>query len=151
VDQKRKNKTCADAQCSNEFSPYNSLQKYCSYQCTVKNQKQKPKKQIKRISKFSPKRKKENALYLKKRILFLEKPENKICFIDNCERTSTTIEHRMGREGYADDWARQNGITLYLDERYWAGCCFDHNLQLENDPELSKKYQLSKLHGGKKL
>ena len=56
----------------------------------------------------------------------------------------------MGRVGYADDWARDNKISLYLDIRFWKPCCLAHNLELENNPELSKKYQLSKIHGGKK-
>ena len=147
---KVKSKVCKDEQCSNEFTPFNSLQKYCSFDCTSKNQKQKSNKKFKPIPKFSPKRKKEVAIYLKKRINFLEKPENKICFIEGCESRSTTIEHRRGRKGYADEYAMQNGITLYLDERFWAGCCLKHNLQLENDHELSKQYQLSKIHGGQK-
>lgn len=56
----------------------------------------------------------------------------------------------MGRIGYADDWAIENGITLFLDVRFWKPCCLEHNLELENNPELSKQYQLSKIHGGKK-
>ena len=56
----------------------------------------------------------------------------------------------MGRKGFADQWAKDNNISLYLDERFWKPCCLAHNLELENNPELSKKYQLSKIHHGKK-
>ena len=88
--------------------------------------------------------------YKKKRIEFLSKPENSICFISGCNSRANTIEHTRGRVGYADDFARENGITLYLDERFWKPCCLHHNQELENNPELSKAYQLSKLTGKKK-
>lgn len=78
-------------------------------------------------------------------------PQNMICFIGGCGKRSTTIEHTKGRLGYADQWARDNDISLYLDVRFWKGCCFEHNNKLENDSELSYKYQLSKTHKGKKL
>lgn len=32
---------------------------------------------------------------------------------------ATEIHHQKGREGYADDYARENDIPLILDERYW--------------------------------
>lgn len=32
---------------------------------------------------------------------------------------ATQIHHQKGREGYADDYARDNDIPLILDERYW--------------------------------
>jgi len=67
-------------------------------------------------------------------------PKKRICFIDGCNKPSTTIEHRVGR------WGKN-----YLDTTTWAGCCLEHNLELENNAELSKKYQLSKIHGGKKI
>jgi len=75
---------------------------------------------------------------------------NKICFIDGCSLTATTIEHTKGRTGYADEWARENKISLFLDERFWKGCCWKHNGELENNTELSHKYQLSKIHNGTK-
>lgn len=88
----------------------------------------------------SAKRKLEESIYIRKKKAFLALPENKVCFIQGCQKRSTTIEHRAGRIG-----------SNYLDESTWAGCCWSHNIQLENDPELSKKYQLSKIHGGKKI
>ena len=137
--------------CGSDFKPkYLTTERFCSFKCANKDVKS-PKKKFSRIKPMSAKRKKEKALYLKKRIEFLEKPENKICFIRTCNKPATTVEHRAGRVGYADDYARENGITLYLDERYWAPCCLHHNLELENNPELSKEYQLSKIHLGKKL
>jgi len=118
-------KTCEENDCKNA---YRQLQ-YA---------KQKSKKQVP-IKKVSDKRKLDDIIYKSERIKFLMKSENKICFIEGCNKPSTTIEHRAGR-----------GIN-YLNQDTWAGCCLEHNLELENNTELSKKYQLSKIHGGEKL
>lgn len=90
-------------------------------------------------------------VYSKLREEFLAKPENQQCFIEGCYNPAESVEHLRGRKGYYDDWARENKITLYLDVRFWAPCCLSCNLELERNPELSKQYQLSKLHKGKKL
>ncbi|MDR2223591.1 MAG: hypothetical protein LBE34_12805 [Flavobacteriaceae bacterium] len=136
-----KPKTC---KCGKEFKQYNSLQKYCSYSCQSKYAKPK------RVNKVSKKRQEDNEIYSVIRKEFLSKEYNQICFIEGCNKQANTVEHSIGRIGYADDWARENGITLFLDVRFWKPCCLEHNLELENNPELSKKYQLSKIHGGKK-
>jgi hypothetical protein len=97
-------------------------------------------KSLNPIPKVSKKRQIENAKYSVLRIEFLGKPENRICFIDGCNKPSTTIEHRAGR------WGKN-----FLDTSTWAGCCLEHNLELENNSELSKKYQFSKITGKLKL
>lgn len=130
-------KKCANKNCSNEFKQYNSLVKYCSSNCQKECSKPNFKlKSLKPIPTVSKKRKIENAKYSVLRIEFLSKPENRICFIDGCNKPSTTIEHRAGR------WGKN-----FLDTSTWAGCCLEHNLELENNAELSKKYQLSKITG----
>ena len=142
--------------CREKFTPTKFLQKFCEnckeaereYQSGKMAKISAPKKPI---NKVSDKRKVENIIYTSNRIKFLMKPENKICFIDECRNPATTIEHSAGRLGFYDDWARDNNISLYLDQRFWKPCCHAHNLELENNPELSKKYQLSKIHGGEKL
>ena len=103
------------------------------------------------IRKVSKKRKKENREYTIKRLQFLSQPENLRCFIEGCNNIADTIEHTRGREGYADEWARENDLTLYLDVRFWKPCCNFHNLELERNSELSEKYQLSKISGKKKI
>lgn len=150
-------KNCKNPECCKEFKLFKTTDKYCSIECQKKCEKPKGKKPIvwnnkprKPINKISQKQKIINAKYTVLRIEYLSKPENKICFIDGCNRNSTTIEHTMGRIGFADDWARENNIPLTIDVRYFAGCCLEHNLELENNPELSKQYQLSKIHGGRK-
>ncbi len=147
---KIKPKICKNTECNKEFAPYNSLQKYCSFSCAkseTKGLSKKPRKPIRTISK---QRAKDLPKYIKLREEFLSKPENQVCFIDGCYNYATSIEHQRGRRGYADDWARENKISLYLDVRFWKPCCVECNLELERNPELSKKYQLSKIHGGKK-
>lgn len=90
------------------------------------------------IKKVSDKKALQDIIYKSERIKFLSLPENSICFIEGCNKKANTIEHRRGR-----------GIN-YLNQETWAGCCLEHNLELENNPELSKKYQLSKIHKGAK-
>lgn len=154
----KKNKTCKDERCDNEFTPFNSLQKYCSWKCTNRNKKpsqnapksfsRKPRKPINKVSK---KQAVINSQYSADRIVYLAKPENKICFIDGCNKKATTVEHTRGRgKGYFDEESRLTGICKTLDQRFWKPCCLEHNLELERNPELSKKYQLSKIHGGAK-
>ena len=108
-------------------------------------------KERKPIPKFSKKREKENREYTIKRLQFLAQPENLRCFIEGCNKRADTIEHTMGRKGFADDWARENNVSLLLDVRFWKPCCNEHNLELERNPELSQKYQLSKITGKEKL
>ena len=110
----------------------------------------KEKKAPKPIKKMSAKLAKNTRIYSELRKGFLAQPENAFCFIKGCGRKASTIEHIMGREGFADNWARENDIPLLLDVRYFKPCCLHHNLELEINPKLSKKYQLSKIHGGKK-
>ncbi|SIR25087.1 hypothetical protein [Chryseobacterium indoltheticum] len=113
-----------------------------------KDKLQKPKKAIPKVS---AKRKIENPQYTIKRLQFLAQPENLRCFIEGCNKRADTVEHTMGRKGFADQWARDNNISLYLDVRFWKPCCNDHNLELERNPELSQKYQLSKISGNAKI
>ncbi len=120
----------------------------CAYADYYKNPKPKTVKAINRLSK---KRQKQSRDYTVKRKIFLAMPQNRICFIAGCGKIATTIEHKKGRSGFADKHARDNNIPLLLDERFWAGCCLHHNLELERNTELSKKYQLSKLHDGEKI
>ncbi len=152
---KRKPKTC---QCGTEFLPYNTIQKFCSANCQFKFGKKiniklkslNPEKKRYAIPKVSEKRKALNPLYASVRIEVLVEANFK-CFIDGCINVANTCEHTMGRKGFADQWARDNDIPLLIDKRYLKACCLHHNGELENNPELSKEYQLSKIHGGKKL
>lgn len=125
--------------CGRVVKMFRTTDKYYEPACQIKHKGAPVKKPIKPIAKLSGKKKKETAEYLKKRIEYLALPENKFCFIEGCNRRATTVEHRAGRIG-----------SNFLDTATWAPCCLQHNLELENNPELSKQYQLSKIHGGAK-
>lgn len=147
----KKNKICKNKGCENEFTPFNSIQKYCSWKCTNDNKKPSKIKQNKPIRQVSKKQAVINSKYTVQRIQYLSKEENKNCFVDGCIRKANTVEHTRGRgKGFFDEYAEQNNIPKTLDERFWKPCCLEHNLEFERNPELSKKYQLSKLHGGRK-
>ena len=141
-------KTC---KCGTEFKQYNSLNVYCSAACKFKYAKpiNIKLKAMKPIPKVSEKRKVINKIYETVRIEVLTEAKFK-CFIDGCSNVANTIEHSAGRIGFYDDWARDNNIPLIIDKRFLKACCLHHNGELENNPELSKQYQLSKIHGGKK-
>lgn len=132
-----KTKKCKNPDCSK--NAYSNLQPFCGHKCRDKI-KPKKQKEVYTIPKVSQKRQIENLQYQVLRTEFLGKKENQICFIDGCNKQSTTIEHRAGR------WGKN-----FLDISTWAGCCLEHNLELENNPELSKKYQFSKITGKSKI
>jgi hypothetical protein len=56
----------------------------------------------------------------------------------------TIIEHTAGRIVLADDWPWEIICQFVIDKRFLKACCLHHNGELENNPELSKEYQLSK-------
>lgn len=148
-------------QCGTEFEPvYSTVEMFCSRLCSIFYKKEKDKakaegKSVKNartpIARRSKKGQVLDRKYSSLRKAFLAMPENKYCFIKGCGKPSTTIEHRKGRKGFADDWAREHDVPLLIDVRFFAGCCHEHNLELETNSELSKEYQLSKIHDGKKI
>jgi len=143
--------------CREKFQPRYFLQKFCDeFSCRIAETEYQSEKMAKTISKppkqipkISDKRKALSPIYEKVRIEVLVEAKFK-CFINGCNNVANTAEHIMGRKGFADDWARDNNIPLLVDKRFLRACCWHHNGELENNPELSKKYQLSKIHGGKK-
>lgn len=127
------------------WKQYNSFQKCHCEMCLDSA----PLKKKKLIKKVSDKRKELNAIYQKVRIEVLSEAKFK-CFIDGCKNVANTVEHLMGRKGYADEWAKDNNIPLLIDKRFLKACCLVHNGELETNPELSKKHQYSKISGIKK-
>lgn len=43
--------------------------------------------------------------------------KDKLCKV--CGKKADQVHHMMGRAGYADQWARDNGIPLLIDTRFW--------------------------------
>jgi hypothetical protein len=140
--------------CNEKFTATTFLQKSCTnLVCQGKfRELQKSKLKVvnkKPINKVSPKREALKKDYETVRIEVLSEAKFK-CFIKNCNKTATTIEHLMGHKGFADQWARDNNIPLHIDKRYLRACCLPHNGELETNPILAKEYQYSKISGIKK-
>lgn len=116
---------------------------YWNYRASLKPVK------IKDIGKPIPKVSKKKAVldakYTVKKIVYMGKPENKICPVTN--QPTTDIHHKMGRVGFADSWARINNIPLLLDERFWLAVSRDGHRQIEENPAWAKEqgYSLSRL------
>lgn len=91
----------------------------------------KPKKPIYRIPKMGKKRKEESKTYSDRRLIFLE---GKKCAVFP-ELDATEVHHQKGREGYADNWARDKKISLYLDERYWLPVSHDGHVYIGDHPQ----------------
>lgn len=117
------------------WKQYNSLEKCNCDECLKAKallQKEKemtwgkvPKKQYS-IPKVSEKRKIDNLKYSAQRIVFLGKPENKICPITGWP--TTDIHHKKGRVG-----------DLFLDERYWVALSREGHQYVEDNPEWAKE------------
>ena len=119
--------------CSQKFTPTYFLQKHCNedeckqaekiYQSIkLSDSRSKPQKPIKKVSE---KRSVENLQYSADRIVFLGKPENKICPIT--KKPTTDIHHKRGRIG-----------SLLLDQRYWVALSREGHKYVEENPEWAK-------------
>lgn len=137
-------------QCGNPFKLYSTTDKYCSAECkrTAMLDKPLPLKKRPQIPRFSKKATVLNSQYSADRIIFLGKPENKICPVTN--QPTTDVHHKKGRKGFADDWARLNNIPLLLDQRYWLALSREGHRHVEEHPEWAKEngYSLNRLSNG---
>lgn len=121
-----KQKECGDKDCTNTFPQYNSLQKYCSTGCKVKNSKVKNRGSG-IINPISDKKMKELAIYrpLSKKYL----KENPVCEVKGCGKPSTNIHHKNGR----------TGKRLY-DLKYFLACCGTcHPKRIHENPKWARK------------
>jgi hypothetical protein len=56
------------------------------------------------------------------------------------DEPATTVHHMKGRGfGFADDWAKERGIILLLDERYWLPCSLEGHRFIELNPTFAKE------------
>lgn len=125
-----KQKVCRNKGCNNKFTPYKTTDKFCSPGCFYKNQKQQPKKQ--QIRKISKNKIPLVSTYLKKRKLFLSKHPN--CAVYPSKK-ATEIHHMMKRRGFADQYAIDNKIPLYIDERFFLPVSRSGHEKIEENPE----------------
>jgi len=138
-------RNCDNPDCGKEFKKFKSTDKYCSYSCKVAVEGKPEPRQSKAINKKSKKQAVLDGKYTVARIEFLGKPENKICPIT--KRPATDIHHKMGRIGFADQWARDNNIPLLLDTRFWVALSRAGHTYVEEHPEWAKEngYSLNRL------
>ena len=124
--------------CKKPFTPFNSLQKYCSGECKATEVKveRKPRKMIKPIS---DKRKVELQTYTVERREWLI---GKKCAVFP-DQNATQCHHMMGRVGYADQWAKDNGISLYLDKRFWLPVSMEGHRKIEENHVWAKQMGFS--------
>lgn len=54
-------------------------------------------------------------------------------------QVAVDIHHKKGRQGYADQWARDHDVPLLLDERFWLPVSRMGHNKIELNPEWAKK------------
>lgn len=150
MNQTIKKKTCRADGCDNKFTPGNSLDKYCSFNCAkpylkpINRSGIKPPGPDKRerivrkpIKVMSAKMKTQLAKYHRLKIKFMERPENKHCPVNG--QATTDVHHKMGRVGFADQSARDKDIPLLLDERFWLAVSRSGHRWIEEHPTQAKE------------
>lgn len=66
---------------------------------------------------------------------------NPVCEIHDCVSRSTNTHHKMGREGFADDLARENDIPLVSDVRFFLACCSScHPQRIHENPKWAREH-----------
>lgn len=116
--------------CDAVFKPFKTTDVVCSYTCMtlmLKDKPKSPKKEFKPIPVMSAKRKKENAKYLKDRMDFLNKPENKMCRVFT-KLQATEVHHMKGRTG-----------KLFLDQKFWLAVSRKGHQKIEMNPDWAKE------------
>ncbi len=81
------------------------------------------------INPISPKQLERMRQYSKDRALWL--PGKKCAVFP--EKNAVECHHRKGREGYADTWARDNGVWLLNDQRFWLAVSHEGHLKITNN------------------
>lgn len=125
-------KICAAKGCNNEFKMNRTTDKYCSPACAYGAKPiQKPAKSI-AIKTMSEKRRRESYTYAKKRRIFLEKRENKVCIVAkivfNKTLFATEIHHKAGRVGK---------LLNYVP--YWLAVSRDAHVWIHENPDQAYK------------
>lgn len=105
----------------------------------IEKQRLKTKEPRKAPKKVSDKRKAENPIYSERRKIFLQ---GKKCAVFP-ELDATEVHHMAGKRGYIDQWAYDNGVTAFLDERFWLAVSSDGHIKIEADTVWAKDMRFS--------
>lgn len=92
----------------------------------------KPTPKAKPLPLRSPKRKKEEAIYLKMRLDFLNAHPMCEAHLQGCKTYASEVHHKAGRVG-----------DLYLDQTEWLAVCRRCHQWIENHPEDAKELGFS--------
>lgn len=88
-------------------------------------------------NKKSKKRESEEQIYTRKKRDHMA--DHPYCQAMNCNQSAMDLHHRAGRQGYADEWAREQGISLFIDERYFMSVCRSCHKWIEANPKEAEK------------
>lgn len=55
------------------------------------------------------------------------------------QKKSAQVHHLRGRNGYADQWARERGVSLLLDVRWWAAVSAEGHQWLHSHPKEARE------------
>jgi hypothetical protein len=89
----------------------------------------KPQKEKKKIAQVSFKMKKELSVYSATKGPWIK---DKRCAVDPSQ-PATDVHHMKGKVGYADKWARDNGIPLLIDKRFWLPVCRTSHIKITDN------------------
>ena len=114
-------------ECGKEFKQYNSLSKYCSWECKNKNTTTRilPKKPIPKVSK---KQKELNKIYQSLKIDFFLLPENQICPVT--KEPATEVHHKH---------CGSNRQKYFLDTPTWLGVSRKGHDWIHNHPKQARE------------
>lgn len=89
---------------------------------------------VHKIANRSTKRANQEKEYLKKRAIFLKKPENLLCNANapGCTKIAKVIHHKKGRIE-----------NLLTDERFWLATCSHCNMWIEENSEKAREMGLT--------
>ena len=129
--------------CGEGFTPkYRTTERFCSFRCansfTKEHAKDRREEKRRSIKKETTKQARLNRKYSQKRRRFLERPENKYCAVFP-RALATEVHHKMGRQGYADQWAEKNDVPLVVDERHFLAVCRKGHELIEKSPAWAKE------------
>lgn len=144
MNKKLPKRKCKSSSCDVLFQKVRALDMFCSPKCgrdhkdelEAKKAGNAPKKKF--IAPTSKKMLGELAIYRPIRDGYLSRHE--ICEVEDCGRTVTNLHHKMGRTGYADEWARNEGVKLLWDVRFFMACCSKcHPQRIHENPEWARE------------
>jgi hypothetical protein len=118
-------------ECSTEFKPFKTTDKYCSFECADANKKPSAKKvypakkKQKRIKQISDSMAKKLVVYREVRDKYMK--EHETCEFENCYSDANDLHHIRGRGAYLSD------------TNYFMAICRGHHTWVHEHPEESRE------------